>query len=266
MQQSARVVISSARMQIGVYDLNKLHDEVMLKLLHNIILDYDNLRINKKESDDRFLHEISCGIEYDEVNRDYIVYFGEGSDDEIRDFVPEYLHYTNPDATYNHMPNRIYLSTLGDYQIDSYEKFSKVGVFHGNSFEKYRLGMRLKLNMSPELVAKYSWRLTFKKAFAQIIGYEDAVPFPPEHSNLLETALAFRSLDVVDDVSPAWDKKFARLKLTLGNTLKMQEELYMSWLESEPEARSKNLIGYDYRLNQRNRLRGRYVPILRGDD
>lgn len=265
MNKQVRVILNSARILIGVQDANKLHDEVMRKLLHDCVTYYDNFRMNKKEVDDRFLHETPCGVQYDADNQDYIVYFGEGTDDEVREFVPEYLYYTNPDDI-NHRQTRIYLSTLGDYTIDSWQKFGVVGAFHGNNFEKYRLGMRLKLNITPELAAKYTWRLTFRKPFDQVLGYNDIVPFPAAHTDMLETALAFRSLDIVDDPSPMWDKKYARLKQSLMMTLKSQEDAYASWLKSEPESRTRNLIGYDWRVNPRNGRRGRYVPHLGGNE
>jgi len=258
MQKPVRSVLNAARAQIGVYSQAKLPDETMKLILHQVLDDLNNQRI--MESDDRFLHTVPAvlTVSGDEFTVKYTV----GAED-IIEFMPQFLYWKDPSDP-NNARHKVYLSNLDNYAADAIEKKylsnQATGVFYGNNYDADGGGMKLRMNMKPELVSRMTWELVYKNTNTKVLNYNDIVPFPEQHTNCLETGLALRSLDAVDDASAAWDKKYARLNKSLSLLFMEQTQLYMKWVEGEPKTRTRQLPQYDYKRGMR-RARYPIAPI-----
>lgn len=257
MQKPVRAVIAAARAQIGVMSQAKLPDENMRLILNQVVSDYENHRV--MEQDDRFLHRVSAILT--PSGDEFIVSFLDSTGASVTDFMPQYLYYSSPSDP-NDTVNKVYLSNLDNYSRDSVEKAFRYGqataAFYGNTYDGG--SMKIRMNLSAASVAALTWELVYKSNTDKVLGYNDTVPFPSQHTGLLETALAMRSLDIVDDSSPEWDRKYNRLKNSLNMLLMEQFTLYKKWVDGEPKTRTRALPQYDYRPG-----RGRRQYPVEGD-
>lgn len=241
MEKPVKAVLATVRGMIGVMSQSKLPDELMRLTLMQVLTDYQNTMLAKY--DDRFLRDIFCRLTLDYQTGDYQVRIRDEFGGNTQDFTPQYLYYTQGGGS-SQSRYKIYLSNLDNYARDASlrEGYQGVGAFYGNNYDGG--GLRLRLSINESLAGTLNWRMVLKRVVGYLLDWSEPVPFPSNHINLIESTLAYRILDLVNDVSPDWQIKYGRLKNAFAGLIEEQRYNFLKWQEGDPKALLRPLPMY----------------------
>lgn len=247
MNKPVKSVLASARVLMRSPSEVRLPADAMRLVLHQTLDEY-NVRCLKKNSD-YFTHELEVTLSYAATERGYTIAIASGdtSIGSIEDVVPVFFLHQDVSA---------------DPDTDGWDKvrISKLDTFgrgpgleiavSGNDYDRIGAKKQLvKISATDEWVQTRRWRIAFRHFSDEVLGMDAVVPFPKEHTALIEHELAFRCLTLVEDDSPSWDKFVSRQLALLGQKILQLNALLDSWLEGDLDNRVVTEQPYHYKYN-----------------
>lgn len=249
MYKKVSSVIASAKMRIRTPAGNKMPDDNWRLLLHNALEMYHTFAI--KENKDFYTHELDATLTYVTEQLGFTTTV-EVADSQVSEYYPIALLYqdlaSDPDTDswmcirivkYNH-----FLAESG--------RGRPLATFIGNEWQGIHNAV-MKLNLTEEWTSTHRFRMAFRFFPSAVLGFNDDVPFPQEHTTLLELNMAREALDLTEDNSPDWDKFYNRRVQTLETRLKEAEQSFSEWLLNDVE--NVVIIDTPYHYAYNNKLR-----------
>lgn len=228
----------------------KMPDEDWRLLLHNALGQYHSFAIQQNK--DFYTHELDATLTYTSAQLGYEagVTVPSGT---TRDYYPVALLCQDITADPDTDPwTRIRIVKYNHYLTES-DKGRPLATFIGNEWQGIHNSV-LKLNLSQDWVSSHRFRIAFRYFPSETLGFEDEMPFPQEHTGLIETNMAREALDLILDDSPDWDKFYNRRVQTLEMRLKEAEQQFSDWILNDVE--NVTIIDTPYHYAHNNKLRG----------
>lgn len=133
-----------------------------------------------------------------------------------------------------------------------------IGAFYGSI--AVQDGCRLKLNLPPQAVGAYRWRLTYRVPFLRIVQEGERPPLPANFLPLLKVAVTLKAIPLVQDNSPEWAAWTERFIPIFTANLALWENRWQAYLETSVEAPTQPIKPFNhFRRSRRSSTRG-YVP------
>jgi hypothetical protein len=255
MLKPVKSVIAAARILLRRPSEQKLATEDLRFLLHQSLEELNQLIL--KENQDYCTHETEIGLTYSDTVRGYTLNLVTSARPGIQNSGVEPVFF-------------LYQPTSSDEQTDPWQKVSIVKLatlaaegwtinapsvaYIGNDWQGISEA-HFKFNLDDDFIADQRWRLAFRYFPQEILDLDDTVPFPPQHSSLLEHTLAQKALSLVRDDSPSWRAFAASRSGELLVAVERQKMGLIQWLAKSIENDYVTSAPYHYRLN--NPLHGR---------
>ncbi len=229
MQKPVRSIIASARVYLRGASELKMPSESLRLLLHQILEQQCSYAI--RENKDFYTHELSADLDYDEESHGYSLTV---DTIEYPTQYPIALMYQDLTAD-EHKGNwrKIQFVKYSQFLQMSGEGTPAASVI-GNNFQSIH-DQVVRLNLQPEWVQKQRFRIAFRYFPSEVLDYGDIVPFPSEHTTMLELMLAQSALQLVKDNSPDWDKFYVRQSAYLNGKVQEAQGLFLDWLKRDIE-------------------------------
>lgn len=249
MNKPVKSMIASARVLIRRPSEAKMPTEDMRFLLHQILEELHADCI--KENADFFTHDLGIALTYNTESQGYTFVIDSnpnGAAINVTDVLPVFLRFqdltSDPDDDTWY---KVRISKLTTFDQDVAPGQLSIAMI-GNSWQGVT-APQFKINKKSEWVADQRWRICGRLFPSTELAMDDSFPFPGEHTSLVETMLAVRSMPLVKDDSPTW-KSFmgVQMQILLGREAAGKQRLN-EWLYKDIENRVITNQPYDYRYN-----------------
>lgn len=258
MYKTVAAVIASAKMLVRKPSSFKMPDDDWRLLLHRALEIYHSFAI--KEKKDFYTHELEATLTYVAGQLGFSMTVPISATVDSKDYYPIAIMYQRTEAD----PET---DDWGRIRIVKYSSFLNesrhgrpIATFIGNEWQGIH-DTTLKLNLTEDWVAAHRFRVAFRYFPKSILAFDDTVPFPAEHTSLLETYMAREALDLTEDNSPDWDKFYNRRVQTLEQRLKEGESSFGDWLNNDVE--NDIVVDTPYHYAYNNKLRSGRTPRRR---
>lgn len=255
MLKPVKSVIASARAMMRRPSEAKLATEDMRLFLHQVLEELHTVCL--KENADFFTHDLSIQLVYNTTTHGYTFVLPAQTHTEpdteivttsLSGLIPVFLSYQNTADDPDHSPwIKVQIVKLSDYI--SYNRPGRVGAaFIGNDWQGLT-SPQFKLNVDPTFIDNTRWRVACRVFPTDILDYDDTVPFPAEHTSLIEHSLALKCLPMVRDDSPSWRAfQVSQTQMLLMMVQRLTANL-IAWINKDVENRVITNRPYHYRYN-----------------
>lgn len=257
MQKPVKSVIAAARVMMRRPSEAKLATEDMRFFLHQILEELHTYCI--KENADFFTHEFPIELTYDADMLGYTFSIGDQTrtedDAEVvavntSNLIPVFMSYQgltdDPDKDRWY---RVRIAKLSAFPSNA-APGEVTAAMLGNVWQGLN-SPHFKLNADEDFVSNHTWRISCRIFPSDEMDYDDTVPFPGEHTALIEHMLAVRCLPIVRDDSPSWKTFYAGQMSLLLLKEKQLMSLLLDWINKDVENMIITNQGYHYRYNNK---------------
>jgi len=222
-------VIAAARILIRRPSEQKLASDDMRYLLHNVLDELNGMAL--KRNRDYFTSSELITLAYSAPLIAYTITLSVTGDTE---FYPIHLVYQNlnqnPDTDPWYKVNHVKISQYPTESNKNAPVYALLETVLGAT-----KAVKIRLNLKDEFVQQQRWRLDYRAFPKAILQFTDTVPFPQEHTVLLETALAEESIQLVSDNSADWVAFKQSRYPSLGMKKMVLIKAFNEWLDRDIE-------------------------------
>lgn len=257
MRRKVADTIAAARALIKSPSRQDLPDEVLRLLVHRAIEKYTVFAVNKKP--DFLTNDSLIELTYD---ADAMAYeFALDVSDTVRDIHTVKMFYQLLDED----PNTSAWCEVSFVKYKNYPQASTdsrvVACMFGNEYDGLS-GKRIRINKTEDWVSQYRFRIGFRVVLSDKLDYDDYVPFPQEHSELIVDDVANEAITLVSDMSPEYQSFAAKQGVKLFNNITEKKALFAAWLDDDIDSVT-TIIGRPFNYRLRNKLKGSRVRPYR---
>lgn len=255
MHKTVQNIIAAARILIRRPSEHNLASDDLRFVLHNILDELNSSAL--KRNRDYFTDDEVISLTYDDVHQWYNVAL---TVSEKLEFYPVHLRYqhanSDPDKDPWYTATRV---KIAQFPNESYRNVPIYAVLE-KRVATVEDPISFKINLSQEFVSEQSWRLIYRLFPTDVLGFTDTVPFPAEHTALLEYFLAAEALGIVNDSSPQW-LTYVQMRTPQLTIRKLElRKAYEDWIDRDVENIILNSPSYHY-IRNNPQMKGRIINI-----
>jgi hypothetical protein len=260
MKKTVASIIASSRALIKSPSTQDLPDEVLRLFVHNALEEMTLFAVNEKP--DFLTNESLLDLSYDSDALGYE--FSLDLNDSVHD-IHVVKMYCQPAASdpqedgweeVRFVKYKNYPAASGENRI--------VACMFGNDFDGLQ-GKRIRFNRSDDWVSQYRFRVGFRVVLGKKLKYADFVPFPSQHTTLLEYIVAAEALPLVNDISPEFASFASRQSPRLEGKVMEKKIAFSQWLKDDIDSVTI-VTARPFNYRSRNQLKGRGLRPYRIED